>query len=88
MGSDSEKPVESNQPSSVTGSEDRKNARAVCLQVRDYGKGVPENIEGKLMPSIGVGIAGMRERTRQLGGDLIIRRAYPGTYVEAWFPGQ
>ena len=34
------------------------------------------------MPAIGVG---MRERARQLGGGLAIRKAEPGTSLEACF---
>ncbi len=58
----------------------------VCLQVRDYGKGIAENIQEKTLPTRAVGISGMRERTLQLGGDLTIRPAHPGTFLEAWFP--
>jgi signal transduction histidine kinase len=58
----------------------------VCLQVRDYGKGIAENIQEILLPSNAVGIGGMRERSVQLGGDLTIRPAHPGTFLEAWFP--
>ena len=35
----------------------------------------------------GVGLVGMRERMRQLGGHLVVRPADPGgTVVEAWVP--
>ncbi|MBL6459155.1 hypothetical protein JMJ55_27925 [Belnapia sp. T6] len=35
----------------------------------------------------GVGLVGMRERMRQLGGRLVVRPADPGgTIVEAWVP--
>ena len=35
----------------------------------------------------GVGLVGMRERMRQLGGRLVVRPADPGgTVVEAWVP--
>jgi PAS domain S-box-containing protein len=60
----------------------------VWVRVRDYGKGIPPDVEQKLSAAVGVGIGGMRERTRQSGGDLAIRPANPGTCVEAWFPGQ
>jgi signal transduction histidine kinase len=36
--------------------------------------------------SLGVGIAGMRERVRQFGGELTVTRAEPGTLVEAKIP--
>lgn len=54
------------------------------MPVRDYGKGFPANPEGKMMPAIGIG--GMRERPRQLGGELAIRKAEPATSLEAGFP--
>jgi glucose-6-phosphate-specific signal transduction histidine kinase len=36
--------------------------------------------------NIGVGIGGMRERARQLGGSIRIRRTDPGTLVEVKLP--
>ncbi len=59
-------------------------ADRVVVRIRDYGKGLPVEILGKVSP--GVGVAGMRERIRQLGGDLRIARAEPGTLVEAEIP--
>jgi signal transduction histidine kinase len=50
--------------------------------VRDYGVGVPREVNGKT----GVGIGGMRERVRQFGGQLTVSRAEPGTLVEARIP--
>jgi glucose-6-phosphate-specific signal transduction histidine kinase len=35
---------------------------------------------------LGVGITGMRERVRQLGGTLEIAKKTPGTLVRAKFP--
>lgn len=57
----------------------------VVLRIRDYGKGFTPTVEGtsERLPTLGVGIAGMRERLRQLGGDLTVSRAQPGTLVEA-----
>lgn len=58
----------------------------ILLTVRDDGKGVPEQT-AKLRPgSIGVGIGGMRERARELGGELLLRNANPGTIVEITIP--
>ena len=57
---------------------------AVVVRVRDYGKGMPaEMLAGK---KLGVGIAGMRERIRQFGGELTVTRSEPGTLVEARIP--
>jgi PAS domain S-box-containing protein len=64
-----------------------KQSEWVAVRIRDYGQGVPTNIESRMgAVSIGVGIAGMRERVRQFGGDLTLSRAEPGTLVEAKLP--
>lgn len=60
-----------------------------CLRIRDHGCGIASEILTNLEDggaSIGVGIGGMRERTRQLGGSIEIRNATPGTLVEVSFP--
>lgn len=57
----------------------------VTLRVRDFGKGIAENKLG-MSPVPGVGISGMRERIKQLNGELHIVRAEPGTLVEATLP--
>jgi signal transduction histidine kinase len=65
---------------------DRK-AESVIVRVRDYGRGLPEEMTGRFhSPTLGVGIGGMRERVRQLNGELTISRAEPGTLVEARIP--
>jgi PAS domain S-box-containing protein len=52
----------------------------VRLRVRDFGKGIgPAGITG-------VGISAMKERVRQLNGELNVSRAEPGTLVEATIP--
>lgn len=61
----------------------------ITLEVRDYGRGLPpaslEATGGK--PAVlGVGIQGMRERVRQLGGELKVSTADPGTKVWAVLP--
>jgi signal transduction histidine kinase len=38
------------------------------------------------MPNMGVGVAGMRERVRQLGGELTLSNAAPGALLEAKIP--
>ena len=61
----------------------------LILEVTDEGKGVPDDAihEGRGDPAaLGVGIRGMRERVKQLGGRLDIRRANPGTIVEVVLP--
>jgi PAS domain S-box-containing protein len=56
------------------------------IRIRDYGKGTLPDIQRKRSAAVGVGIGGMRERTRQCGGDLSISSCEPGTLIEAWFP--
>jgi PAS domain S-box-containing protein len=64
-----------------------KQAESVIVRVRDYGKGLPQEINGRTSSSsLGVGIAGMRERVRQFGGELTALRAEPGTLIEAKIP--
>ena len=56
------------------------------LTVRDDGKGVAEQTAQLRPGSIGVGIGGMRERARELGGELRVKNAFPGTIVEVLIP--
>jgi signal transduction histidine kinase len=57
------------------------------LRVQDYGKGIfPETTGRSHSSRLGVGIAGMRERVRQFGGELTVSRAEPGTLVEPKIP--
>jgi len=61
----------------------------VILEIGDKGKGIDvlklENHRAGVR-GLGVGLAGMRERVRQLGGDLAIVPANPGTWIKATFP--
>jgi signal transduction histidine kinase len=60
------------------------------VEVRDEGKGIspPKRAEMELTGKAGVGIRGMRERIRQLGGTLEIgsQTNGPGTVVVAKLP--
>lgn len=61
----------------------------VRLDVGDSGCGIPEHklsAAQRTMSGIGVGIAGMRERVRQLGGRLEIATSPTGTTVSASIP--
>ena len=60
----------------ITQDEDR-----VTIRVRDFGKGI-----GPGASTAGVGISGMKERVKQLNGELKVSRAEPGTLVEASIP--
>lgn len=58
----------------------------VILEIKDQGHGVPpevlSNADGRVS-KVGVGIAGMRERLRQLGGHFTIESNTQGTTVRA-----
>ena len=59
----------------------------IVLQVRDQGSGIGEtNADGAPGMRLGVGIAGMRERVRQIGGTLQIHSRPGGTDVEVVVP--
>ncbi|HAV63224.1 MAG TPA: hypothetical protein DCY13_12770 [Verrucomicrobiales bacterium] len=67
----------------------RRSTDEVRLTVSDAGQGfaspsLPESGEG--VTRLGVGIAGMRERMRQLGGRLELASDSSGTVVEAMLP--
>jgi two-component system, NarL family, sensor kinase len=66
-------------------------ASEVRLEVEDEGKGIPpeirDNADGAAF-GLGVGILGMRERLRQLGGRLEIHSNGHGTTVRAVLPVQ
>jgi len=60
----------------------------VRLEVKDEGKGIPQNTQSGMnsgrLP--GVGLRGMRERLRQLGGHLVIQSSPNGTTIIAQLP--
>src|SRR6202041_1256266 len=61
----------------------------ISLSVRDYGKGIPSERLAKMNSSgsdVGVGIAGMRERLKELGGRLVIESGSTGTLLKASIP--
>jgi len=62
----------------------------VTLCVKDQGKGMPSAVveQGSQdwMGSLGVGLRGMSERLRQIGGDLDISSSESGTEVRATVP--
>jgi len=67
----------------------QSNAEGAALTIRDQGCGIPAEILESMEDggaNIGVGISGMRERARQLGGAISLRRANPGTLVEVSLP--
>src|SRR5579859_7845411 len=66
----------------------RHHKGEVLVEVEDHGKGIPQD-KLELMASAGtpgVGIRGMRERLRQLGGTLKIESGPSGTIVTVQIP--
>ena len=59
----------------------------VVLEVVDQGRGMHIRDDGTV-PKVGVGLAGMRERVRQLGGRFEIESSERGTTVRAIVPGE
>lgn len=59
----------------------------VTLEIRDNGKGLPSAVLLEAgSNALGVGLRGMNERMRQLGGSLSLSAANPGTLVRATVP--
>lgn len=66
-----------------------RSSISVVLIVRDYGKGIsPEFVErfANRTGGTGVGLAGLRERVRELKGHVHIRLAHPGTALRVSLP--
>jgi two-component system, NarL family, sensor kinase len=66
-----------------------QSTRKVHLEIVDHGKGVKAGTEPPAFagaPTLGVGIPGMRERIRQLGGQLEVEFSSEGTRVFASLP--
>jgi two-component system, NarL family, sensor kinase len=61
---------------------------AIRLEISDRGKGIPAGVQLGLAGTgrSGVGIQGMRERLRQLGGHLEIQSRRTGTTILAVLP--
>ena len=64
------------------------NEFAVVLKVQDFGKGIPREVLDRLWKSgnVGVGLAGIRERLKELSGLLEIESNVDGTILKATIP--
>jgi signal transduction histidine kinase len=65
------------------------DADAVILEIRDFGKGIPEErlrLLHAVTAETGVGLAGMRERMNELNGTLDIESNACGTSMRATVP--
>ena len=63
-----------------------KGKKEITIRVCDDGKGIAEQVLSMQQGSIGVGIAGMRQRAKEFGGELKLKNARPGTLVEVQIP--
>ena len=59
--------------------------KEISVTVRDNGVGLPDPAS-QLREIAGVGISSMRQRAKELGGEMWIRNAEPGTVVEFTIP--
>jgi signal transduction histidine kinase len=60
--------------------------RHVIVKVGDDGKGLSKEISEMQPGSLGIGLEGMRQRAKELGGTLQLGNVSPGTLVEVVIP--
>jgi signal transduction histidine kinase len=60
----------------------------VVATVRDDGQGISERVADLDTLSIGVGISGMRQRVKEMAGELLLSNASPGTIVRISLPAR
>src|SRR3954465_5459191 len=65
-----------------------EDAEKVVLSVKDFGMGVPREVLDRFWKTgnVGVGLAGIRERLKELGGSLEIESNLDGTLLRATVP--
>jgi len=64
-------------------------AQAITLTIQDHGKGMPPDTLNRFRKNgtnVGVGLAGMRERIKELGGTLNIKSDSSGTVLKVEIP--
>jgi signal transduction histidine kinase len=66
----------------------RTDAKQLILSIRDHGIGMPKDVLDQFRSSgaAGVGLAGMRERVRELGGNLDLTSDREGTWLQVTIP--
>jgi PAS domain S-box-containing protein len=57
-----------------------------AVKVRDDGRGIAVKVAELQPDSLGVGIRGIKQRTKEFGGELRIANANPGTIIEVVIP--
>jgi signal transduction histidine kinase len=60
--------------------------KLLVLELRDFGHGVSPSHTSQPLESLGIGIAGMRERLQQYGGDMELHSTKGGTLVRGMLP--
>jgi signal transduction histidine kinase len=67
-----------------------QNLDGVVVAVSDKGRGIPEGVldHTSRTTTVGIGITGIRERVKQLGGGLEIETGRQGTKVKATIPNR
>ena len=61
----------------------KRSGNSVDLEIEDGGRGIPSRDEARGAPILGVGLAGMRERMRQIGGSFAVESTGGGTRIRA-----
>ena|GEM_PF-768246 len=61
----------------------KRSGNSVDLEVEDGGRGIPLRDDARGAPILGVGLAGMRERMRQIGGTFAVESTGSGTRIRA-----
>jgi signal transduction histidine kinase len=65
----------------------RREGRKVQLEVEDNGKGIPESKLAAInRGGSGVGVRGMKDRVRQLNGEIDVKSGSSGTTISIVFP--
>jgi PAS domain S-box-containing protein len=66
----------------------KSGVQGVVLEIEDAGRGLPASRarSRESTPALSVGLAGMRERMRQIGGNVVVESAATGTRVRASLP--
>jgi two-component system NarL family sensor kinase len=60
--------------------------RSLVLDVKDFGRGISSSRTSQPIETLGVGIAGMRKRIQQFGGELEIQSTKKGTLLRGVLP--
>ncbi len=66
-----------------------ENTSEVILELKDYGKGISQSLLDRFQAAgtgDGVGLAGMRERVKELGGELRLESSGSGTVLRVTVP--